>query len=258
MVVAMVVFVAILMSALAMAFLIIEALPISENYVEFVFGGITILGMASCWLLGKKYLKQPSELILTDETLTFRRNKFEKVLPIHEIESYKYKLVNGVRLIIWTRFNESLSITANDIFCDYEELEAFCLDFDKFIDSISPQGKKSHRANLARETDVETSDEIKIETNQNAENSTLQGAITNHERSVQAEPEMRRTRKIPKRKKSFYERKFALPVLFTMTAIAISVIIHAIIVDANIPGTLIAGIGGIGAMWGAYYNHQRK
>lgn len=240
------------------AIFIIDAVPILKSYEDYVIVSIITLTLLVLWALTKKYVVQKSKITLKNDLLIFQRKSYKKELRISDIESYKYKFVQGVRLVIWTRYNEKIVIHANDYFCAYEELELFCLDFDHYVGSLNFEFDKSSSNLVDRDTLITTVQVEEKPTNPVSEKldskspSSIKPQLGNQIINKETHNQ------IPERKRSFYERKYALPVLVSFTVVGIIFIIYVKMDGGNLPGTFIVGVGGISAMWMGYLNHQKK
>jgi lipopolysaccharide export LptBFGC system permease protein LptF len=241
------------------AIFLIDAVPILKSYDDYVIISIIALTLVVLWALAKTYLVQKSKITLKNDLLIFQRKSKKKELKISDIESYKYKLVQGVRLVIWTRYNEKIVIHANDYFCAHEELEVFCSDFDDYVNSLkTPQkvtSEKEYSANHSKIPDLKEAPEL---LGNASEVITDEESSTNKPERVAVKTSTDFTDKIPKRKKSFYEKKYAQPFLMVFTALVIAFVIYVKMDGGDISGVIIISIGGLAALWAGYFNHQKK
>lgn len=237
---------------------IVDSFAIDESYNQVVAISIGIIGLVIIWLIGKKFLKQESRLKLDNGKLTFIRDGQTREFHISEIESYKYKLVKGVRLSIWTRRNEEISIIANDIYCDYESLEKFCSDFDEYINSIKTEQQEHYGKHVSNDRKANSSihdiPPAKVGANEALDEQSNKVIIES--KIMNASTESRK--ELPERKKSFYEKRYAQPFLIFFTILVIAFVIFVVVDGGEISGVIIASIGGLAAMWGGYFNHQKE
>ena len=238
--------------------LLIDSFAFFKSYEQVVIVSLSIVGIGIFWLIGKKFLKQESKLILNDDSLIFIRDGQSREFLISEIESYKYKLVKGVRLSFWTRRNENISIIANDAFCEYEDLERFCSDFDNHIKSLRV---KPNEANSEQHSKYGSVNRISLDTAPKA----ISAADSDSEQGFLAKGEITKSntssqlkKELPERKKSFYERRYAQPFLIVFTILVVAFVVYVKVDGGNLPATIIVGAGGLAAMWAGYFNHQKK
>lgn len=241
------------------AIFLIDAIPILKSYDDYVIIAIIVLTLVVLWVLTKKYLVQKSEITLKNDQLIFQRNSKKRELKISDIESYEYKLVQGVRLVIWTRYNEKIVIHANDYFCAHEGLEEFCSAFDEYVNS-----KKTEKSAASKDIpDVKLS--IGVDSERNSGIAETISEVNPNEPISQTQVESKplgvsqdSKDLTPKRKKSFYEKNYAQPFLIAFTVLLIAFVIYVIVDGGNLPAAIIVSAGGLSAMWAGYFNHQKK
>jgi hypothetical protein len=233
--------------------LLIKRLPFLNPYEMPIAISIVVVILAILWLLAKRYLDNHTTIIRNDTCLIIERLKDQIEIPISEIKSYKYNFYRGVRLVIWTRSNLRISINSNDYFSSFDELEKFCVDFDSFLNNRKTE-QEDHRMRV-KINEPQYPDTHRIKPKEypipEARNKTLTSGADHSNTRQHLE-------KLPERKKSFYEGKWALPFLVTFSIIVFSFVVFVYFDGGSVSGVIIVSIAGLIAMWSAYFKHIVK
>jgi len=247
-----------LLATLVLATSIIETLPSLDVYETPVIISIIVISIGVIWFAAKKYLDNKTIITKQDDSLSITRLNSTYDIRLADIKSYKYNFYRGVRLVILTRSNQRISINSNDYLSKYEDLERFCIEFDDYIKARKDQTHNilaKDEMNEKRYLDPTKNNQLKNVLTEAQSNTIKQNIKVDQDAILNADSKFDR---LPERKKSFYEKKWALPYLIGVSILLFGFIVFVYFDGGNISGVIIVVVGAMFATWGAYLNHNKK
>lgn len=209
---------------------------------------ITIVLLVLFYWVARKLSVHQTVLAFDENKISITRNGKYQLIPISSIVSYKITHLNGVRIDMRLASGNRITLVGSDYFYNWEPLEHFCTDFEDYIHTLPNIDKGFSRSN----------EEHTIPSEQQMDK------ITNKEHLIASTsiPSIRMENiepAIPRREKSFYEKKYALPLLLIFSVLVITIVIYIYFIDkGSINGPMITGIAGLISMWGAYFYQTVK
>ncbi|MFZ6053054.1 hypothetical protein [Halocola ammonii] len=231
-----------------------------RDYILFVIIGIWLLIF---YFSLKRLLKIDGKIILNEDYIIIKKGNNETTVIVSEIESYKYQLGRDTQLKLNLRNGFDITVYSNDIFCSNEQLELFCKDFDLFIKKLPTEYNNTYYSDSIRSKEKYRVTEKRILGDVNSDHDGKKDITDKSKdraslKENKTKLETLETTGKPKKLTSFYEKKWALPVLVISSVIVLGFIVYVYFDGGRIKGVLIASIGGLLAMWGAYFKHNEK
>ena len=239
---------------MAFVLTIVLVLILVISHVFFQLGKVSI-GAISAALLILFYISS-RRFTVCETSLTFDRNKISilrdgqhKSFSVNEISSYKINYMSGARIDMKLTGGTKVVLVGSDYFNKWEPLKQFCIDFDEYVRSISngmePMTLPDEASRMVPvPSKGEKTDDKIFPSHVQATSGVIEPV--NHGCTI------------PRRDKSFYEKKYALPLLLMFSVLTIGILLYIYVVDKRrTNGPMIMGVTGLMAMWVSYLKHAK-
>ncbi|MGB3526223.1 MAG: hypothetical protein WBB32_09685 [Flavobacteriales bacterium] len=223
---------------------------VTTGYLQFqlvTFIVITLGIIALFYLAARRYALYKTVLSFDIDRLSIARDGQCQKVNIKDIASYKINFMSGVRIDMKLRNGENIVMIGSDYFNNWEPLQEFCHDFDEYVRSMSHIEQVRTPLDDARIITPVAPVEEKTEGRPLLPHSHDSPALIDRENNEKA---------VPRREKSFHEKKYTLPLLLVFSVFTVGILFYIYLVDrGSANGPMIMGLAGLMAMWGAYLKH---
>lgn len=229
---------------------LILSLVVTMGFLQFQLVPVIVTTsgiLALFYIAARRYALCQTRLSFDKDRITIARNGQCQTFNVEDVASYKINFMSGARIDMKLRNGAKLVIVGSNYFSNWEPLQDFCHDFDEYVRSVSSSDKV--RTSLEDASIVTPVPSV--------EDRTEGKSLLSQSQDTPVVIERKNNEKaVPRREKSFYEKKYALPFLLVFSALTVGILFYIYLVDKGSPnGPMIMGLAGLIAMWGAYLKH---